>query len=48
LLKTHQAYRRFAGLDRTRDLLPAQSAPSQMQGVAAQFSAHDPNAGGGG
>jgi hypothetical protein len=46
LLKTHQAYRRFAGLDRTRDLQSAQSAPSQMQGVAAQFSAHDPNAGG--
>jgi hypothetical protein len=41
LLKQHQAYRRFAGLDRRRDLQPSTGAPSQMTGVAAQFSHHD-------
>lgn len=47
LLKTHQAYRRFAGLDRRRDYQPSTGASSQMTGVAAQFSAHDQPAGGG-
>jgi hypothetical protein len=41
LLKTHQAYRRFAGLDRRRDLFPTKGAPNQIQGVASQFSRHD-------
>ena len=36
LLKTHQAYRRFAGLDRRRDLHPTTGAPSQMTGVASR------------
>jgi hypothetical protein len=47
LLKTHQAYRRFAGLDRRRDLHPTTGAPSQMTGVASQFSRHDQPDGGG-
>jgi hypothetical protein len=41
LLKTNQAYRRFAGLDRRRDLQPSTGAPSQLQGLASQFSRHD-------
>ena len=41
LLKQHQAYRRFAGLDRTRDLAPTTGAPTQLQGVANQFARHD-------
>lgn len=41
LLKQHQAYRRWAGLDRRRDLSPSTGAPSQLQGVADQFSRHD-------
>jgi hypothetical protein len=40
LLKQNQAYRRFAGLDRRRDLQPTKDAPSQLQGVATQFSRH--------
>jgi hypothetical protein len=40
LLKQNQAYRRFAGLDRRRDLQPTNDAPSQMQGVATQFERH--------
>jgi hypothetical protein len=46
LLKQHQAYRRFAGLDRRRDLQPTTGAPTQMTGVAAQFSRHEPTGGG--
>lgn len=41
LLKTHQAYRRWAGLDRRRDLQPATGDPTQLSGVANQFSRHD-------
>jgi len=41
LLKTNQRYRRFAGLDRRRDLTPSTGDASQMQGVATQFSRHD-------
>jgi hypothetical protein len=41
LLKQNQAYRRWAGLDRRRDLQPSTGASSQMQGVATQFSRHD-------
>lgn len=41
LLKTHQAYRRHAGLDRRRDYQPSTGDPNQMSGVAAQFSRHD-------
>jgi hypothetical protein len=40
LLKTHQRYRRFAGLDRRRDYQPATGDPSQMQGVSLQFASH--------
>lgn len=40
LLKQNQAYRRFAGLDRRRDLQPTTGAPNQMQGVATQFGRH--------
>jgi len=40
LLKQNQAYRRFAGLDRRRDLQPTKGARSQIDGVAAQFSRH--------
>jgi hypothetical protein len=46
LLKQHQAYRRFAGLSRTRDLAPTHSASTQLTGVAAQFSRHEPTGGG--
>jgi hypothetical protein len=42
MLKVNQAYRRWAGLDRDRDLRPSTGAPNQLQGVAAQFSRHDP------
>jgi len=45
LLKQHQAYRRFAGLDRTRDYYPTKDAPNQLQGVATQFSSHDTGGG---
>jgi hypothetical protein len=41
LLKEHQAYRRWAGLDRRRDLQPSTGTPSQLQGVVSQFSRHD-------
>jgi len=41
LLKTNQAYRRFAGLDRRRDLQPSTGTPNQTQGVATEFSRHD-------
>jgi hypothetical protein len=41
LLKTHQAYRRWAGLDRRRDLAPSTGASTQLQGVATAFSRHD-------
>lgn len=41
LLNTNQAYRRYAGLDRRRDLQPSTGAPNQLQGVTAQFSRHD-------
>jgi hypothetical protein len=41
LLKTHQQYRRWAGLDRKRDYQPSTGDPNQLQGVAAQFSRHD-------
>ena len=34
------AYRRWAGIDRRRDLQPTKGAASQMQGVATQFSRH--------
>lgn len=44
LLKQNQAYRRWAGLDRRRDLQPTKDAPSQMQGVATQFSRHSAEA----
>lgn len=40
LLKTNQAYRRWAGLDRRRDLQPSTGAPSQMEQVAANFASH--------
>lgn len=33
LLKTKQAFRRYAGLNRTRDLLPAKGRPTQMDEV---------------
>lgn len=46
LLKQHQAYRRYAGLDRRRDYQPTKDAANQLQGVAAQFSRHDPTGGG--
>lgn len=41
LLKQNQAYRRWAGLDRRRDMQPSTGAPNQLQGVVAQFSRHD-------
>lgn len=41
LIKQHQAYRRWAGLDRRRDLDPTTGAPTQLQGVAGQFARHD-------
>jgi len=41
LLKQHQAFRRFAGLDRRRDLQPTTGATTQLSGVAQQFSRHD-------
>ena len=41
LLKHNQAYRRWAGLDRRRDLQPSTGAPNQLQGVVTQFSRHD-------
>lgn len=41
LLKQHQAYRRFAGLDRRRDYMPSIGASTQLQGVATAFSRHD-------
>lgn len=44
LLKANQAYRRWAGLDRRRDLQPTKDAPNQLQGVATQFSSHDTSA----
>ena len=40
LLKQNQAYRRFAGLDRRRDLQPTKDAPNQMDGIATQFGRH--------
>jgi hypothetical protein len=47
VLKTNQRYRRFAGLDRRRDLQPSTGDPSQIQGIATQFSRHDQPAQGG-
>lgn len=41
LLKTNQRFRRFAGLDRRRDLQPSTGAPNQLQGLATAFSRHD-------
>jgi hypothetical protein len=41
LLKTNQAYRRWAGLDRRRDLQPSTGAPNQLGGVVSEFSRHD-------
>jgi hypothetical protein len=41
LLKQHQAYRRWAGLDRRRDIAPSTGASTQLQGVATAFSRHD-------
>jgi len=41
LLKRNQKYRRFAGLDTTRKLLPSKDAPTQLAGVASQFASHD-------
>lgn len=41
LLKANQAYRRWAGLDRRRDMQPTRDASNQMQGVATQFARHD-------
>lgn len=41
LLKQNQAYRRWAGLDRRRDLQPSTGALTQLSGVASQFSRHD-------
>ena len=41
LLKQNQAFRRWAGLDRRRDLQPTTGASNQMQGVASAFSRHD-------
>jgi hypothetical protein len=41
LLKTSQAYRRWAGLDRRRDLQPSTGAPTALRGVASEFSRHD-------
>lgn len=41
LLKQNQAYRRWAGLDRRRDLQPSEGTVTQLHGVAAQFSRHD-------
>jgi hypothetical protein len=41
LLKQNQAFRRFAGLDRRRDLQPSTGVPNQLQGVANEFSRHD-------
>lgn len=41
LLKTSQAYRRWAGLDRRRDLSPSTGAPTTLQRVANEFSRHD-------
>jgi len=45
-LKQHQVYRRWAGLDRQRDLQPTRNASNQIQGVATQFSSHDTGGGG--
>src|SRR5262245_13226658 len=41
LLKQNQDYRRWAGIDRRRDMQPSTGASNQMQGVATQFSRHD-------
>jgi hypothetical protein len=41
LLKTHQAYRRWAGLDQRRQWQPTKDAPNQLTSVAQQFSRHD-------
>ncbi len=37
LLKTNQKFRKWAGLDRRRDLQPSQGAPNQLTAVAASF-----------
>src|SRR5262245_60817340 len=44
LLKTNQAYRRWAGLDRRRDLQPSTGVPSQAQGLVTEYSSHDTGA----
>lgn len=41
LLKRNQRYRRWAGLDTTRKLLPSKDAPNQLQAIASQFASHD-------
>lgn len=41
LLKANQAYRRWAGIDRRRDMQPTMDARNQIEGVATQFSRHD-------
>jgi hypothetical protein len=38
LLKANHAYRRWAGIDRRRDLQPTKDARNQLSGVAAAFS----------
>ena len=41
LLKTHQAYRRWAGFDHRRELQPTSGEPTRLHRVAAEFSRHD-------
>lgn len=41
LLRQNQAYRRWAGLDRRRDLEPSTGAPNQISQVSQEFSTHD-------
>jgi len=41
LLKQNQAYRRWAGLDRRRDMQPSTGVPNQLGGVVSEFSRHD-------
>lgn len=41
LLKQNQAFRRFAGLDRRRDLQPSTGAPTLLDQLVAEFTRHD-------
>lgn len=41
LLKTHQAYRRWAGLDQRRLWHPTTGVPTQLGGLVNAFSRHD-------